>query len=96
MEFSLPGIPLTNQNALSMLKSEGVIVGIGPQALTQEPEMRYEAAAKLRFDAGWVSLLVLIPSCHPCEAHNRLNFRLWLSRMEELRSRKLLIWRHRI
>ena len=53
--LSTPGIPLSNQSAISTLIKAGVTIGIGPQGTSATPEISAWAVRNLRFDAGWVS-----------------------------------------
>lgn len=50
---SVPGPPLTPQDFVSYLISQGIKVGIMPQGIGQK-DMDAWAAQNLRFDAGWV------------------------------------------
>jgi hypothetical protein len=54
----IPGPPLTPQDLISYLISEGITVGIGPQGILigEGSWMNTWAAQNLRFDAGWVSV----------------------------------------
>ena len=44
---------------MALLKSKGVVVGIGPQGLIGDPSMSGSMVKSLRFDAGWVRFLWL-------------------------------------
>ena len=50
---SIPGPPLTPQDFVSYLISQGIEVGIMPQGYGTK-DMDGWAAQNLRFDAGWV------------------------------------------
>lgn len=51
---SIPGPPLTPQDFVSYLISQGIEVGIMPQGIGSA-DMDAWAVQNLRFDAGWVS-----------------------------------------
>jgi len=51
--YSIPGPPLTPQDFVSYLLSQGIEVGIMPQGIG-EADVDAWAVQNLRFDAGWV------------------------------------------
>ncbi|KII92273.1 hypothetical protein PLICRDRAFT_172382 [Plicaturopsis crispa FD-325 SS-3] len=51
-----PGPPLSKDSVVSLLASQNVTVGLGPQGVNGDASMSQWAVRNLRFDAGWVAL----------------------------------------